>query len=404
MVVADGDHRRTPLSSNASLFVPLSSTWDACGPPDSWKVSRQTISLLEGLPEEACEPSLNVARQTVSLVKGLPEEPWTVCLAQDVLESAMPEDPDSGSSTAAGSGSEDPDSGSEPPQPQAPVLCALRETLRRFEEPRSHVLQETLCRSADFFLDALDGFGKASVHALQGDATRVHSILGFKEDLQNPVVDSNEISHALQYSRECLLVLRSLCPGKNMALNATRGDIHTCQDHSDFIDDVRTPVVLGPCNGKPEDSIKSTHYEAHEILRPKVHDKALSEKLHVKSTMRTHLNNLAVADPGRVLTVRKINRIGMDSSTALETYFSRFGPVERVMVSHMFVKSMFAKGKKRERPATTGFVIMGKAEDAEVAFAAGTDHEVQGAAITVHRFKSHSLDGAEVEADCLHFQ
>jgi len=418
------------LSSKASLFVP-SSAWAACEPHDSSKVSRQTISLLQGLPEEACNPSDSVARKTVSLVdglpegplsvslaqdipesvnsekaislvdglpektvslmeclpedpwtvslaqgvsentkadktvslvKGLPEGPWTVCLAQGILESTQAED------SLHGALQENPCKVNEPSE------CALRETVCQFDEPRSHVLQDPLCRS---------------------EPVKVHSISSFEKDLQNLPADGNEISQAPQYSREILLSLRCLCLAKDTNLNATGANMHTCRDRSVLIDDVRTPVVRG---APAPPGLELLH---PELLQPELHDKALSAKAPTKSTMRTHLNNLAVADSGRVLTLRKLNRIGMNSSALLEAYFSRFGTVESVMVSHTFVKSMFAKGKKRERPATTGFLMMATAEDAEAVLRAGTDHEVQGAGITVHPFKSHSLDAAEVESDRL---
>lgn len=114
-----------------------------------------------------------------------------------------------------------------------------------------------------------------------------------------------------------------------------------------------------------------------------------------KETLRTNLRDLSLADPTCVLMVRKINRLGLESPSILEKHFSKFGDVERAMVSHSRAKSMFGRGAARVRPAGLGFLIMTKAEDVEAVLALGSEQEIQGHTITVHRFESRSLDGTE---------
>jgi len=97
--------------------------------------------------------------------------------------------------------------------------------------------------------------------------------------------------------------------------------------------------------------------------------------------------------------VRKINRLGLDSCNLLEAYFSKFGTVDRMMVSHSRARSIFGKGACRVRPAGLGFLIMAKAEDVEAILAFGTEHEVEGVSISVHPFESRSIQGAEDVAD-----
>lgn len=118
-----------------------------------------------------------------------------------------------------------------------------------------------------------------------------------------------------------------------------------------------------------------------------------------KDTLRTNLRDLSLADPSQVLMVRKINRLGLDSPSALEAYFSTFGTVGRVMVSHSRAKSMFGRGAARVRPAGLGFLLMTTPEGAQAALAAGSEHEIQGTTITVHPFESRSVDSARLEAE-----
>jgi hypothetical protein len=113
-----------------------------------------------------------------------------------------------------------------------------------------------------------------------------------------------------------------------------------------------------------------------------------------QNTLRTFLADLALlGDNSRIVMVRKISRLGLNSPELLKTYFSAFGIVERVMVSHTTPKS---KGRSTERqrmrPAATGFVVMTTCDEA----AAMLNHEcgthiINGETICVTAFQSHSI-------------
>lgn len=109
-----------------------------------------------------------------------------------------------------------------------------------------------------------------------------------------------------------------------------------------------------------------------------------------EDTLRVNLRDLAEMDNRRVLMVRKINRLGLDSAAALESYFSKFGTIERVMVSHSRAKG--SHGQMRVRPATLGFLVMSKVEEVEAALAHGPEHTIQDAQIMVSTFASHPID------------
>jgi len=110
-----------------------------------------------------------------------------------------------------------------------------------------------------------------------------------------------------------------------------------------------------------------------------------------EESLKDHLRDLAELDSARVLMVRRINRLGMDSPLLLKAYFARFGDVDRVMVAHTRTK---AKGleKARVRPAPLGFVVMGTPEQAKAALAQGEMHSVKGVDIGAYSFESHSID------------
>jgi hypothetical protein len=136
------------------------------------------------------------------------------------------------------------------------------------------------------------------------------------------------------------------------------------------------PRAKASCKNAPEASAQSTAEDA-------------------KDTLRTNLRDLSFCDPACVLMVRKINRLGLESEGVLEAYFSKFGTVSRVMVSHSRAKSIFGRGAARIRPAGLGFLIMETAEAVQAILAEGKEHDVNGATISTHLFESRDLEGAQ---------
>jgi len=116
-----------------------------------------------------------------------------------------------------------------------------------------------------------------------------------------------------------------------------------------------------------------------------------SKKPTVDETLRTNLRDLTLLDPTRVLVVRRIHTLGLDSRTVLEAHFSQFGTVESVLAGHSKGKSIFRNGAARVRPARLGFVLMTSAEAVEAALASGAEHEVKGAMICASRFEAGSM-------------
>lgn len=107
-----------------------------------------------------------------------------------------------------------------------------------------------------------------------------------------------------------------------------------------------------------------------------------------KDSLRTNLRDLEHMDSDRILIVRRINRLGLESSALLDEYFSQYGPVEKVLVSHSRAKAYFGYSSARVRPAGLGFVVMSCAEDAAKILQGGVEQVVNGAAITVHAYET----------------
>lgn len=110
-----------------------------------------------------------------------------------------------------------------------------------------------------------------------------------------------------------------------------------------------------------------------------------------EESLSTQLRDLSDIDNNRVVMVRKINRLGLESASPLKSHFSQFGSVERVMAAPARAKAQFGQAKTRLRPATMGFVVMSTAEQANAAFKFGAEHMLDGCTIVVSPFQSHSI-------------
>jgi len=105
-------------------------------------------------------------------------------------------------------------------------------------------------------------------------------------------------------------------------------------------------------------------------------------------TLRIHLQSLLNTDPGRVLLVRKINRLGFSSPDVLREHYSWYGEVERVLVAHSRVKSCITQQQAyRLRPAGLGFIVMSRVEDARMILNAGVEQMVHGVLVRVQKFE-----------------
>jgi len=112
-----------------------------------------------------------------------------------------------------------------------------------------------------------------------------------------------------------------------------------------------------------------------------------------QETLRMHLRSLINVDPGRVLIVRKINRLGFASQAVLHEHFSWYGTVERILVAHSRVKSTSAADKggspvsSRLRPSGLGFLVMSRAEDAQAILAHGSEQPVKDVMVRIQQFQ-----------------
>lgn len=112
-------------------------------------------------------------------------------------------------------------------------------------------------------------------------------------------------------------------------------------------------------------------------------------------TMKSQLQALSFEDPSRVFIVRRINKLGFASSGQLRLYFSRYGEVKSVHVSHSRVKSLRTSERGspvqwRLRAAALGFVVMCSKEAVEFILQDGPEHEVNFVLVRVHPFHRHS--------------
>lgn len=117
------------------------------------------------------------------------------------------------------------------------------------------------------------------------------------------------------------------------------------------------------------------------------------------NTLKENLRQLSSLQPKTVILVRKISKLGMNSPQLLEIYFSQFGPVKKVFISHAIEKPHGRRTQPRWRPATLGFIAMENPEDAEKARLRGAEQVVLGVTIQVIEYEDHYAQQKDCEND-----
>lgn len=110
----------------------------------------------------------------------------------------------------------------------------------------------------------------------------------------------------------------------------------------------------------------------------------------VQVLIASHLKNLEDEDASRIIHVRRVHKLGFNSSELLRQYCSQFGPVKRVAVSNAHEKEDSVPSWVRLRPSGIAFVVMEQRESAEALFAQGEAHEVCGCEILMRRFQART--------------
>lgn len=111
-------------------------------------------------------------------------------------------------------------------------------------------------------------------------------------------------------------------------------------------------------------------------------------------TMKLLLQTLQQEDPGNIFVCRKINAFGFRSPERLRAYFSKYGQVKGVYVSHSHVKNTRPVPDQQDDPevpsrlraASLGFVVMTTCEAVNSILADGPEHTVRGKTVRVGVF------------------
>merc|ERR1740138_565311 len=119
-------------------------------------------------------------------------------------------------------------------------------------------------------------------------------------------------------------------------------------------------------------------------------------KRHNVLLIATHLNELQQEDPGKILIVRKINRLGFDSAEKLKAHFEQYGHVEKVRLSNAHAKQP-GNFRSRVRPSGIAFLLFKDSQDATRALEAGESQFVAGMEVFVRRFERRQGDSISDE-------
>jgi hypothetical protein len=106
-----------------------------------------------------------------------------------------------------------------------------------------------------------------------------------------------------------------------------------------------------------------------------------------ETDLHSNVCKLSQIDPLRIFVARKINRLGLSSAEHLKAYFSKFGIVDEVLVSHSIDKSCMKQRGPRIRPAGLAFIVMHQAEDVVEILRHGSDHVVLGVSTCVSAYQ-----------------
>lgn len=119
---------------------------------------------------------------------------------------------------------------------------------------------------------------------------------------------------------------------------------------------------------------------------------------HEPDTLRSYLQQLQAEDPRCVFIVRRINKLGFRSKSALRAYYSQYGEVTRVLVPHSRVRPLVGPGdtQVRIRPGNLGLIVMRSPDSVSRILAEGPEQSVNGIGIQVNVFEQPQGDESEV--------
>uniref|UniRef100_A0A7S1RM60 Uncharacterized protein n=1 Tax=Alexandrium catenella TaxID=2925 RepID=A0A7S1RM60_ALECA len=127
---------------------------------------------------------------------------------------------------------------------------------------------------------------------------------------------------------------------------------------------------------------------------------AALERRYNRSTMKSQLQALQREDSATIFIARHINKLGFNSADRLCKYFSSYGQVKKVWVSHSRVKSVRIDNSWRMRAASLGFVVMVSADATMQVLTDGPEHNVGGVKISVQPFhQCGSSDASSPDGD-----
>jgi hypothetical protein len=158
----------------------------------------------------------------------------------------------------------------------------------------------------------------------------------------------------------------------------------------------------GLCAGPPQMDCLREPLPPGLVRRKAKNDHDGASKMQVtpevqNNNLRSNLNKLSQFDPACIFLVRKINRLGLNSADFLKEYFSKFGMVDSVMVSHSIEKPTPGRRKPRVRPAGLAFIVMSKAEDVASILRLGSEHVVNDVSISASTYE-HTQQAEEMES------
>lgn len=104
-------------------------------------------------------------------------------------------------------------------------------------------------------------------------------------------------------------------------------------------------------------------------------------------SLRSHFAQLDGVARDRIFLVRRVQQLGLGSADAVQTHFSTYGTVERVLVAHSPVLSQCKTYVRHLRPSNMAIVVMASAAMTEAVHDDAMEHCIQGILVNVERYE-----------------
>jgi len=133
------------------------------------------------------------------------------------------------------------------------------------------------------------------------------------------------------------------------------------------------------------------YYQSEEALEDPASEGFGSEVQ--QDTLRGYFNELSSEDPNRIFLARRINKLGFRAQEELWLHYSKYGPVEKVLVTNAKARNSRLHPQGKLRPGSLAIVVMETPATVKEIMALGEEQLVGGQVIKLQKFEPTAPKG-----------